>query len=162
MMPMSNGSCSWEFSSPNLFLLNLQIVNFTTPFAGKDCKGFYAVIKRTFKENNKVEVSQRYCGQVRLPGIRINGTVEIELHYNIQHSNNTNMAMAVLLEASTEGSSRSCFLNDNVFFLKNLTPYVVNYVLLIVCFIIKNIPPTNQDEDMSLEYVPDLSLYPND
>ena len=99
---VSNKFCSWEFSSPDNFLLNIHFINFTSPKRGSDCSGCFAYIKKKFSENNRVDVSEPYCGQSQLPGIRVNGTVEIELHCNVNHTNSSNLAMAILLEATTE------------------------------------------------------------
>ena len=99
--PIANGSCAWEFSSPDNYLLNVQFVNFTSQGSSDpDCSRFYALIKKTFYSDHLIEeVSDPFCGQFHPNGIRINGTVQIELHYGVLQSN---FSMAVLIEASTE------------------------------------------------------------
>ena len=94
-------SCSWEFSSPSNYLLNLHFVNYTSSTSGYNCSGCFAVIKKSITEDNAVERSVWYCGRSPLPGIRINGTVEIELHCNAKDSNDSSVSMAVLIEATT-------------------------------------------------------------
>lgn len=81
-------------------------MNFTvTSSSDTKCQGYSAIIKKTYFEDSRIEVSESFCGQVRLPAIRINGTVEIELSYDLRLANITEVSIAVMAEASTKSKS---------------------------------------------------------
>ena len=97
---VSQRSCVWQFSAPKDFLLNLHFINFTSVISSHNCNGCFAKIKKIFKGDSTIQVSGQYCGRSNLPGIQINGTVEIELQCNRSFS--SYLAMTVLIEAATE------------------------------------------------------------
>ncbi|XP_065066381.1 cubilin-like isoform X2 [Rhopilema esculentum] len=103
--PFSNGTCSWEFSSPENYLLNLYFINITSPqkSSGSDCSGNYFLIKSSDSGRSTLDVSQQFCWQRALPRLRVNGTVTVELHYNQNTVKGAGLSMAVSVEASSPG-----------------------------------------------------------
>ena len=103
--PFSNGTSSWEFSSPDNYLLNLYFINITSPHksSGSDCGGNYFLIKSSDSGRSTMDVSQQFCWQRALPRLRVNGTVTVELHYNQNTVKSAGLSMAVLVEASSPG-----------------------------------------------------------
>lgn len=98
--------CIWRFSSPRNYYLNLLFINFTTTentVVGSDCKGSYASIKIHDSETGTAKTLDRYCGQRRMSGIRINGTVEIEMHRVTGIANDGDVSMAAFVESSSKG-----------------------------------------------------------
>ena len=97
--------CKWTFSNPQKFLLNIFFVNITVPGTSKvkDCTDNYVKIRKYDVENKTFLALKPYCGDRKLPGIRINGSIEIAMHLKRGLANSSEMSMAVRIEASSKG-----------------------------------------------------------
>ena len=99
-----NTSCLWRFSSAKKNLLNLLFINITaqSTSSGSGCNGNYALIKTHDAESLSSTTFEPYCGERSLPGIRINGTVEIELHDRGHMPGGRGISLAVFVESSSK------------------------------------------------------------
>eukprot|EP00112_Aurelia_sp_Birch-Aquarium-sp1_P010422 Seg2224.1 transcript_id=Seg2224.1/GoldUCD/mRNA.D3Y31 product=Fucolectin-1 protein_id=Seg2224.1/GoldUCD/D3Y31 len=97
-------SCLWRFSSAKKNLLNLLFINITaqTKASRSGCNGNYALIKTHDAERLSSTTFDPYCGERSLPGIRINGTIEIELHDRGSRSVDRGISLAVFVESSSK------------------------------------------------------------
>ncbi|XP_065066378.1 cubilin-like [Rhopilema esculentum] len=97
--------CKWTFSNPQKFLLNIFFINITVPPAPKvkDCTDNYVIIRKYDAENKTFLALKPYCGERKLPDIRINGSVEIAMHLKRRLANSSGISMAVRIEASSKG-----------------------------------------------------------
>ena len=103
-------TCKWIFSPPINFVLNIFFINATVSGfqAGHICGNAntnFITIRKVDNDNSTVDTLQPYCGERELNGIRIMGTVEIELHYNEIALNGNGLSLAVMYEASLKGKS---------------------------------------------------------